>query len=330
MSAEQEQLKLDLEGDEEGKKPDKVILPEVKVTEDDDIKVEVVDDTPPEDRGRKPLPKEVVEELDKDDLEEYSEKVKKRINQTKKAWHDERRAKEAALREREQAMAFAQRAYEENRALRQRLGTGEKVFISEVTQAASIQIESAKAALKQAFEAGDTDKIAAAQEALTDAKLRLREVQSFRPSLQEEEESVQQPQRYQQAPSVTVDAKAEAWRDKNTWFGSDKGMTAFALGLHEELVENGVDPSSDEYYDQINRAVRKRFPEQFEEEQDNAERTGRTQTRRTTTTVVAPATRAPAPRQVRLTASELALAKKFGLTPEQYAREKIKLEMSNG
>ena len=97
-----------------------------------------------------------------------------------------------------------------------------------------------------------------------EAKLKIRDVQSIRPSLQEDQEEVQQPQRFQQAPQVSVDAKAEAWRDKNEWFGSNKGMTAFALGLHEELVESGIDPSSDEYYDKINRAVRKHFPENFE------------------------------------------------------------------
>ena len=329
MSANPEQLDLALDG--EAKKPDKIEMPEVPMTTGDgeDIKVEVVDDTPPEDRGRKPLPKEVVEDLEKDDLEEYSEKVKKRISQTKKAWHDERRAKEAALREREQALAFAQRAFEENRALKQRLGTGEKVFVSELTKAAQSEETAAKDALKRAYEAGDSEQIAAAQEKMLEAKLRIREMQNFRPSLQDEGEVVQPTPRHQPTPQVSVDAKAEAWRDKNPWFGSDKGMTAFALGLHEELVDNGIDPSSNDYYERINRAMRKRFPENFEDADDNVDRAEKPP-RRTTTTVVAPASRSTAPRQVRLTSSELALAKKFGLTPEQYAREKIKLENSNG
>lgn len=327
MSAEQQELDLP-----EVKPEEKVVLPEVKIGDDESIKVEIIDDTPPEDRGRKPLPKEVVEEIDKDDLEEYSEKVKKRISQTKKAWHDERRLKEAATREKEQALRFAQQVFEENRRLKQHIGKGEKVYVSEVTEAAKAAAETAKADLKRAYETNDADLVAAAQERLMEAKLKMRDVQGFKPSsLQEEEEEVQQPQRAQ-APRVTVDAKAEAWRADNEWFGANKGMTAFALGLHEELVESGIDPSSDTYYEKINTAVRKHFPEQFEEEQE--ESTGakveKTPPPRKPTTVVAPATRSTAPRQVRLNASELALAKKFGLTPEQYAREKIKLETSNG
>lgn len=317
---QQEELKVVLE--------EKLQLNEVQIDSPEEIKVEVIDDTPPEDRGRKPLPKEVVDELEQDDLEEYSDKVKKRISQTKKAWHDERRAKETATREKEQALQFAQRVFEENRTLKQKLGTGEKAYITEISKAAQTEAESAKGDLKRAYDSGDTDLITAAQEKLLDAQLKLREVRNFKPSLQEEPERVQTQQQVQ-TPRVSVDAKAESWRSKNTWFGANKGMTAFALGLHEELVENGVDPSSDEYYDKINSAVRKHFPDNFEEEQaDNGNR--EKPAPRKNTTVVAPATRSTAPRQVRLNASELALAKRFGLTPEQYAREKIKLEMNNG
>lgn len=323
MSNEQQELDLGLP-DEEAKD----VKSFESVVGDEDIKVEVVDDTPPQDRGRKPLPKEVVDELESDDLEDYSEKVKKRISQAKKAWHDERRAKEASVREKEEALQFAQRVYEENRRLKQRLGTGEKIFISEVTKAAQTELDSAKADAKRAQESGDTDAIATANERMMDAKLRLRELSGFRPSLQETQEDVQEVPR-PQTPSVTVDSKAEAWRSRNQWFGANKGMTAFALGLHEELVDEGVDPSSDDYYDRINRAVRKHFPENFEEERaENTEKAEKPSPRKTTT-VVAPATRSTAPRQVRLNQSELALAKKFGLTPEQYAREKIKLEMNN-
>jgi len=316
---QQEELKVTPE--------EKLQLNEVQIGGDEEIKVEIIDDTPPEDRNRKPLPQEIVDDLEQDDLEEYSEKVKKRISQTKKAWHDERRAKESATREKEQALLFAQKVYEENRNLKQKLGAGEKVFISEVSKAAQTEATSAKDELKRAYEAGDAELIATAQERLLEAQLKLRDVKNFKPTLQEPEEGVQPEQRVQ-TPRVSVDAKAESWRSKNTWFGADKGMTAFALGLHEELVENGVDPSSDDYYDKINRTVRKHFPEKFEEEQDTGGR--EKPTSRRPTTVVAPATRSTAPRQVRLNASELALAKKFGLTPEQYAREKIKLEMNNG
>lgn len=296
--------------------PDNV--PEVN---DNDFKVEIVDDTPPEDRGRKPLPKEVVDELEKDNLEEYSDKVKKRLSQMKKVWHDERREKEAAKREREEALRFAQVQAEENKRLKQRLGQGEKLFIDEVKKTATNEIDAAKAKLRSAYEAGDVDQIAAAQEEMTDAKLKLKEYEKFRPSLQEEEEGVQHPQQTRPTP---IDSKAESWKAKNDWFGRDEEMTALALGLHEKLVKSGVDPRSDEYYDRIDATMKKRFSDYFGDEQPTEPEDKPAP--RKPANVVAPATRSTAPRQVRLTASQVALAKKLGLTPEQYARELIKLE----
>lgn len=296
----------------------------------DDLNVEIIDDTPPEDKGRTPLPKNMVEDLEKDDLSEYSEKVKQRLSQMKKVWHDERRAKETSIREREEALAFARQTYEENQRLRERIGAGEKVFISEVTKSATNETAVAKEALQRAYESGDPKAIADAQEALTDAKLKLREVQNFKPApLQEPRSSVQPPQRPQAQSAPTYDAKAEAWRSKNSWFGADEEMTALALGAHKRLVEAGYDTTSDEYYRAIDSTMRKRFPEQFEEEPPQP--TGQDKPApRKSPTVVAPATRSTAPRQIRLTSSEAAIAKSLGLTPEAYAREKMKLENSNG
>ena len=139
----------------------------------DDIKVEIIDDTPEEDRGRKPLPKEVVEELEKDDLEEYSDKVKKRLSQMKKVWHDERREKEAAKREREEALRFAQAQTEENKRLKQRLGNGEKLFVEQAARTANAELVSAKEQFKEAYEAGDAEKLVEAQEAITEAKFKI-------------------------------------------------------------------------------------------------------------------------------------------------------------
>lgn len=309
--------------DQEVEKVEVETLPE-------DAKVEVVDDTPEEDRGRKPLPKEMVEELDKDDLDEYSEKVKKRLSQMKKVWHDERREKERATREREEALAFAQRIHEENRQLKQRLGRGEKVLFAEVTKAATNELSTAKDALKRAYESGDADQITNAQEALTEAKLKLNEYQKFKPALQDKESSVEvPPQQVQSVPQVQVDPKAEAWRQNNTWFGADDEMTALALGLHEKLVKSGVDPRNDDYYRQIDMTMRKRFPERFEDDATQSEEREEKPVPRKTT-VVAPVTRSTAPRQIRLTSTEAAIAKRLGLTPEAYAREKIKLENYNG
>jgi hypothetical protein len=316
---------------EEFKFPDEI--PADKAEAEPEFEVKIEDDTPPEDRGRKPLPKEIVDELDKDDLEEYSEKVKKRLGQMKKVWHDERRAKEAVSREKDEALKFAQAQMEENRRLKQRLGTGEKAYIQEVTKAATNELNTAKDRLKQAYDSGDSEKITDAQEALTDAKLRLKEYERFQPSLQNPELGVQQTKQAQ-APQVpnapTLDPKAEAWKQKNSWFGVDEEMTALALGLHAKLERSGVDLRSDDYYLQIDSTMRKRFPDYFDEEEPTQTKQEEKPVRTKQANVVAPVTRGTAPRQVRLTPTQVALAKKLGISNEQYAREIMKLENNNG
>jgi hypothetical protein len=298
----------------------------------DEIEIKVEDDTPEEDRGRKPLSKRTVEEIDGEDLDEYSEKVKKRLSQMKRIYHDERREKERALREREEALRFAQAREQEIKQLKQRLGNNEQAFVKEAEKYANFDLNLAKERLRQAYEAGEAEKIADAQELLTDAKLKLQNIARVKPSLQQQEERVEQAQQVQ-APQPTAqpkaDPKAESWRERNTWFGEDEEMTALALGLHEKLVRSGVDPNSDEYYRRVDDTMRKRFPEAFE----NAEEDEKPQTkqeekpaRTKPANVVAPVTRGTAPRQVRLTPTQVAIAKKLGLSNEQYARELMKLE----
>jgi hypothetical protein len=306
--------------------PDEAEGPAVEVDVTPEIEVEVVDDTPPADRNREPLPQELVDELEKDDLAEYSTKVKQRLGQMKKVWHDERRAKESATREREEAVTVAQRYISENNELKQRLGAGEKMLIGAVTKTATDELSASKQKLKDAYEAGDSDAIADAQEEMTDAKLKLRDYQSYKPSLQTQETGVESNQQAQ-APRQVVDPKAETWRQKNTWFGVDEEMTALALGLHEKLVKEGIDTSSDAYYSRLNSTIRKRFPEYYDGDQTESQ--GKPANRKAAN-VVAPATRSTAPNRVRLTQTQMGLAKKFGLTPEAYAREVIKLENTNG
>ena len=313
---------------EEFKFPDEVAQASAAEPEKNppELDIQIEDDTPPEDRGRKPLPKEIVDELDKDDLEEYSDKVKKRLGQMKKVWHDERREKERAAREKDEALRFAQAQLEENKRLKQRLGVGEKAFIQEVTKSATTELAIAKEKLTKAYESGNAEELAAANEALTEAKLKMRDVEKFKPSLQPEIPAVQQSQ--QAGQPVQIDSRAATWQQENRWFGTDEEMTALALGLHEKLVRKGIDPRSDEYYDEINKTMRKRFPENFSNEtQEDADKPA---PRAKPATVVAPATRSTAPKQVRLTATALALAKSLGITPEQYAREVLKLENRNG
>jgi len=307
---------------------------DMDIESSDDFEVEVIDDTPEEDRGRTPLPKNIVEELENDDLEEYSEKVKKRLSQMKKVWHDERREKERAAREREEALRFAQQAFQENQSLKKQLGDGERLFVGEVAKSAAIELQGAKERLKQAYESADSDLILEAQEALTDVKLRIKDIERFQP-LQNDHEGVQnqqyQPQlQAQQYQQPVVDRRAEEWRQANTWFGDDSEMTALALGLHERLVKSGVNPQSDDYYRQIDETMRRRFPEKFEDAaEEEYVRRERPVTRKAAT-VVAPAKRSSGPRQVRLTPSQVAIAKRLGLTNEAYARELMKLENGNG
>jgi len=304
---------------------------ETEAVEDtsNEISIEIEDDTPPEDRGRDPMPKPLVEELEKDDLDKYDAEVKTRLKQMRKVWHDERREKEAAQREQQEAISLARRLLEENQRIRGVLSSGEKVFADTVQNAASLELEMAKKAYREAYESGDTDRVLEATQALQDANYKLKQAANFRPSLHQERNDVQIPQT-SQIPSVPKpDSKALAWQERNPWFGQDDEMTAAAYGLHEKLKKSGVVIGSDEYYSALDKTMRKRFPESFEEEEE-IEQPVRKQAQPKAATVVAPATRSTASNKVRLRQSQVQLAKKLGLTPEQYALAQMKLEAQNG
>ena len=291
----------------------------------DEVDIEIVDDTPPQDRGREPLPKEMVEELEKDDLTDYSERVKERMAQLRKVYHDERREKEAAAREREEAIRYAQAIQEENRRLKTNLNNGEQTYIQAVASAAEKEMTLAKRDYREAYDSGNTDAIIDAQQRMNDAQYKLTQIQNYRPqyekALQEEETRVNiQSERPQ---SFKPDTKATAWQEKNSWFGQDEEMTSLALGLHEKLVRSGVSPTSDDYYRRIDDTMRKRFPEYFGDATlDEAKPAQRTKP----STVVASATRSTAPKKVHISKTAQTLAKKLGVSPEQYAKEMIKLE----
>lgn len=297
---------------------------DVKVTTEDDqtdeqIIIDVEDNTPEEDRNKPPLPEKVKEELYNDELEDYSSKVKKKLIQMKKLAHDERREKENALREQQEAIAFAQRMMQENQRLKSNLSNSEKNVLASVQKAVAMEMEAAKRAYREAYDSGDTDKVMEAQERLTQATLKSEKVKNFRPQpLQEEETPVQMAP--QPEPQFRPDPSAQAWQQENPWFGEDEEMTSLALGLHEKLKREGVQVSSQEYYRRIDATIRKRFPEKFEEEAEQETRPVRK------SSVVAPATRSTSPKRVRLNPSELNLAKKLNLTPEQYAKAKLEME----
>ena len=191
-----------------------------------EFEFEIEDDTPPEDRGRQPMPKEIVEELEKDELEEYSDKVKTRLLQMKKVWHDERREKEAALREQQEAVALAQKVMQENQSLKSKLSEGEKSLVMTATSAAELEMNMAERAYKEAYEAGDSEKLMEAQKKLLATTNRLERLKGYVPRPQEEPQQAQP----QPVASPPLEPKTAQWRAKNTWFGTDPEMTALALG----------------------------------------------------------------------------------------------------
>ena len=312
---------------EEFKFPDEVEKPDVAAQHAEDIEVEVVDDTPEKDRGRKPLEREVEDPTD-DEIESYSDKVKNRIKELTHARHDERRAKEALQREREELERLAQHLVDENNKLKQYVNNGSQQYVSLAQQAAEGRLEKARQELKAAQEAFDTEAIAKAQESLAEAVWEAKEAKNIRPTaLQETRIPVQPAQAPQQ--SVQPDEKSLRWQARNQWFGSNgfEEVTSYALGLHQKLVNSGVDPRSDEYFEQIDARVKSKFPEVFG---GSDERSRPNEGSKRPAAVVAPATRSSGAKKVQLTPRQIALAKKYGLTPQQYALEVAKLEVQNG
>ena len=286
--------------------------------------IEVEDDTPEADRDREPMPKEIVDELEADELEEYSDKVKTRLKQMKKVWHDERREKERLLREQNEAVAIAQRLMEENKRYKQTLSQGEQSLVQSYQQTTEYERLQAQREYKEAYESGDSDKLVEAQEKLQEANYRLSQLKNYKPTIQEDTSEVVIPQPQYEVPRP--DQKTLAWQERNAWWGSDPEMTALALGLHQKLEhERGPQfVGTDEYWAVIDKTMGRRFPEYFgEPERQSSEALAPKQR---SANVVAPASRSTSSKKVVLKQSQLVIAKKLGLTPEQYAQEFKKLE----
>ena len=331
LEMEGEEVEVDLEAgkkESDGQKST-ADIERVKQPKQPELELEIEDDTPAEDRGKEPLPAEIVSEVENDTLEDYSERVKQRMAQLKKVWHDERRAKEEAAREKEEAIAYAQKVYQQNQKLQTTLSTGEEDYIKTLVKSAESELNLAKRDYREAYDAGDTEKIIEAQGAMNSAQMRLSQASALKPQYtpsQVNESSVQSNQQPVRPQVTPPDAKAQAWQANNTWFGKDEEMTSLALGVHEKLVRGGINPTSDEYYRRIDETMQKRFPENFGDNSLEPEKPAQ----RKPSNVVAPATRSTAPKKVRLSKTQVAFAKKLKLTPEQYAREMIKLENANG
>ena len=289
--------------------------------------IEVVDDTPKRDRGRKPA-KEAPPEVTDEELAEYSESVQKRIKQFTRGYHDERRRAEAAEREREEAIRYAKQVSEQYNKAQEMLSQGEKVFLEQAKKATEAEITVATRAYKDAYEAGDADALAKAQQQLTSAQVALDRINSYRPPsapVQNQEKQVYNPQPAHK-PEVQKPSQRDLdWQDDNPWFGTDEEMTSFAMGVHEKLVREGVEPSTKEYYERVNTRMRKVFPDYFGEETQSEP-----PPQKRAASVVAPATRSTGPKKIRLTSTQVALAKKLGVPLEEYAKQVAKQENQNG
>jgi hypothetical protein len=302
--------KQDFKVEVEGRASEKEVTVDIPQDKKPEVEIEIVDDTPPKDRGRKPS--DPPEDPTDEELEGYSEKVRKRMSHLTKGYHDERRAKETAFREKEEAIRYAQQILEENKNLKGTVGKNQEVLLEQAKRATAGEVEQAKAKYKLAYESGDSDAVVAAQDDLTAAKIKADRINNFRlPTVQTPEVEVKQ---QQTAPQV--DEKAVNWQQQNSWFGSDDEMTSFALGLHQKLVKQGLDPRSDEYYEKINSRMRQVFPDEFDaDEEVEVEKP------RQRSNVVAPATRSTAPKKIVLTPTSVALAKRLGVPLEEYAKQ---------
>jgi hypothetical protein len=308
--------------------PDEIESKKTKKDDSDEkFELEIEDDTPPEDRGRKAAPPP--EDPTDEELATYDERVQARIKKFTRGYHDERRAKEAAERERIAAEDFAKHVYEENRRLKSQLKTGSEAYIETSKSAAQSDIDSAKRRLKEAFEAGDAEALASAQEDIARATMKSERVAAMKP--------VEIEDNFKEAAPVNppvASRRTQQWVDSNKdWFGKDEEMTMSAMGLDKKLQrEYGSDYiGSKEYFQTIDTQMRKRFPEYFEIQSDEDDEPSKkvepayeeTPRRAKTNNAspVAPASRSTPPSRVKLKESQVALARKLGITPEQYAKQ---------
>ena len=296
----------------------------IEMEETPDTEIEVVDDTPQEAKRHKKMD-DAPKDLDEDELNSYGEKVRKRLQHLQKGYHEANRKAEQADREREEAIRAAQLIADENKKLKGSLSQGQSALIEQSKKVLANELEQAKRQYRDAYESGDSEALVNAQENLTAVKIKAERAENFRPApLQEQENEVQTQQVTE--PPVYVDQKAQKWRQNNEWFGQDDEMTSFALGVHAKLAKQGVDLSSDEYYERVNARMRQVFPDYFESDEpaDEPEK----EVKRQKSNVVAPATRSSSPKKVVLSQTQVNIAKRLGVPLELYAR-KVAEQMRN-
>jgi hypothetical protein len=293
--------------------------------EDDGFEVEVIDDTPEQDKGKPRRTDGSEPQIPSDnEIENYNENVQKRIKQLKFEFHEERRRKEEAARLQEEALRYAGQMQEENDNLRKTLEEGEGVLVNQAKGRVSAEIDKAKTAYKVAYESGDSDALIEAQAKLSELQVEKSKYDSYRPQPRPkpeidpvyEQETIEPPR-----PSDM----GMKWANQNSWFGPhstgyDPEMTGYAYGVHEKLIRSGIAPDTEAYYNQIDDAMRSVFPDKFDdgsfEELAPQRQAGN---------VVAPAARSgKRPRKVQLTSTQVSLAKRLGLSNEQYAAQLMK------
>jgi hypothetical protein len=313
--------------DEDFEFPDEIEGKSINIeVEEDEINIEVVDDTPEDDRDVEPLTSDIVYDLEEaDEKAEYSKNVKTKFKQYKKAWHDERREKEAALREQQEALNMAQNILNENKRLKSILQSGEKELINTYQTSAELELDKAKRNYKEAYDSGDSDRLMEAQEEMLTASFKYDKAKNFQPTVHFDENDVQI--QYPQSKQTQMDPKVAEWVTENPWFvDPDKDyMASYAKRVHNELAKKYGQSyvGTDAYFKAINKEVQRKFSDEFDDNETNDAPKG-TRTQKLST-VVAPARRSTASKKVVLTKTQVALAKKFNLTPEQYARELTKL-----
>jgi hypothetical protein len=266
-------------------------------------------------------------DISEDEIGQYSDRVQKRIKRLKYEFHEQRRARETAERQNSEAVAHAQRMISENRDLKNLLQRGNEALFKATEAKTDGELQMAEKEYKEAYDTGDTDRIVEAQKKINDAQYSRRSVEELRPPQGEQVVSQQaqqaEPQQQQYVPPP--DPRAIEWLRENPWFGQDKEMTSFAYGLHEKLVvDEKISPQAEEYYQRVDRAYAGGIPGSFRRRRTLSMR------RPPRKSVVAPATRAgKTPRKVTLNSTQVDLAKKLGITTEQYANQVAK-DMAHG
>lgn len=303
---------------------------ENELPENEEFEIDIVDNTPEEDQGKQPLPPISDDELEqqRQEMDAYASKnVQERINKLTHHIHDERRAKEEAIRRAEAAEQFAQQVYQENQQYQDTLSWGRNEYFNEVNARLELAQQLAEQGYRKAYEEGNTDELIRAQQALQDITIKKSQLanmpapvpkEDFKlqprqpmPEIQPEYEEPQYEEPLQE--EYVPDIKVQEWTSRNPWFGEngDPEMTFAALGVHRSLLNRGVDTSSDEYYAALDQRMAQLYPEKLGKPRRSSH--------------VAPAGRTSATKKVTLTKEQEAFAKKFNIPIERMAREQMKV-----